>query len=122
MKYLFAIDFDNTIVKTPDYPHFTEPISETVNFIKELQKRDRFNWCLWTCRTGKELEDALRFCEKLQLYPDYINSNSMERVVRFGGESSKVSADCYIDERNYGGLKVHPIEFLDNYPFMAECQ
>ena len=115
MKYIFAIDFDNTIVKTPEYPKFTEPIPETVNFIRELQKRSNFSWCLWTCRTGKELEDALKYCEKLLLYPDYVNENSVERIIRFGGDSKKVSADCYIDDRNYGGLKVPPVSFLDEY-------
>lgn len=116
MKYIIAIDFDNTIVKTPEYPHFTEPIHETVNFIRELQKHANFNWCLWTCRTGKELQDAVKYCEKLLLFPDYINSNSMERVIKFGGESIKISCDCYIDDKNFGGLKVpDPETFFDEF-------
>ena len=61
---------------------------------------------LWTCRVGKELEEAVEFCKKggVEFYgvnenfDGEINSSKGEGVVR------KIDADIYIDDRNYGGL------------------
>lgn len=110
--YIAVIDFDMTIAVTK-YPVIIEPIKETVNFIKELQKRNNWVWVLWTARTGKTLEDALDWLHKNQLYPDFVNENVPYRIIKFGSDTRKVVGHVFIDDRNYGGLKVPPIEFLD---------
>jgi len=111
-KHLISIDFDNTIART-NYPIILEPIKETVDFIRALQKHSNaFMWVLNTCRQGKELEEAVEWLEKNQLYPDLVNENATANEIKFG-KSNKISALIYIDDRNYGGLKVPPISFLD---------
>lgn len=110
--FIAVIDFDRTIAKTV-YPTIIEPIEETVNFIRELQKRDSWIWILWTAREGKELDDALAWLESQQLYPDYVNDNALCLVSKFQNNPRKIIGDIIIDDLNYGGLKVPPIEFLD---------
>ena len=110
--YIAVIDFDMTIAVTK-YPVIIEPIKETIDFIKELQTRNNWVWVLWTARTGKELYDALDWLRKNQLYPDYVNENVPYRIIKFGSDTRKVVGHVNIDDRNYGGLKVPPIEFLD---------
>ena len=110
--FIAVIDFDMTIAKI-NYPNIIEPIEETVAFIKELQKRDNWVWVLWTARQGEELDIALKWLEKNQLYPDYVNENVPYRIIKFGSDTRKVVGHINIDDRNYGGLKVPPIEFLD---------
>ena len=55
---------------------------------------------LWTCRTGKLLQDAVGFCEALGIHPDAINENLPERIAAYGGDSRKVSADEYWDDKS----------------------
>lgn len=112
--YIAVIDFDNTIAKTK-YPTIIEPIDETVAFIQELQKRNNWVWVLWTARQGKELREALDWCNANQLYPDFVNENVPYRVIKYGSDTRKVVGNIFIDDLNYGGLKVPPIEFLDEY-------
>ena len=39
-------------------------------------------------------------------------------IMKFGGDSIKISADCYIDDKNYGGLKVpDPKTFFDEFEY-----
>lgn len=114
-KHLISIDFDNSIART-NYPTILEPIKETVDFIRALQKHSNaFMWVLNTCRQGKELEEAVEWLEKNQLYPDLVNENAVANEIKFG-KSDKISALIYIDDRNYGGLKVpDPKTFFDEF-------
>ena len=110
--YIAVIDFDMTIAKT-NYPTILEPIDETVTFIQELQKRNNWVWVLWTARQGKVLQEALDWCNAHQLYPDFVNENVPYRIIKFGSDTRKIVGHINIDDRNYGGLKVPPISFLD---------
>ena len=112
--YIAVIDFDMTIAKT-DYPIILAPIEETVTFIHELQKRNNWVWVLWTARQGKDLADALDWLHKNQMYPDFVNENVPYRIIKFGSDTRKVVGHINIDDRNYGGLKVPPVSFLDEY-------
>lgn len=112
--HIAVIDFDETIAHTK-YPTIIEPIPETVNFIHELQTRNNWCWVLWTARQGKELRDALDWCNKNQLYPDYVNENVPYRIIKYGSDTRKVVGSIYLEDRVYGGLKVPPIEFLDTF-------
>ena len=55
---------------------------------------------LWTCRTGKELEAALKWSSGHGIYFDAVNRNIPEIVESFGNdESRKIFAHEYIDDR-----------------------
>ena len=113
--YIAVIDFDGTIATT-DYPTIIRLKKSTANFIYALQKHDSWIWTLSTARTGKELQEALEFLEKNQLYPDLVNENHYSRILKYGSDSRKINGDVFIDNLNFGGLKVpDPETFFDEF-------
>ena len=96
-----AVDFDGTIVKHK-YPSIGKEIPFAIKTLKLFREKGH-TLILWTYRSGKELEKAVRFCEKRGLIFDAVNNN-------FEGEefdntySRKIYADVYIDDRNLLGI------------------
>ena len=96
-----AVDFDGTIVENR-YPKIGKPILFAIETLKKLQD-DGHHLILWTYRTGRELEEAVEFCNRRGIdfyavnksYPEEIFDNSLSR---------KIQADYFIDDRNIGGL------------------
>jgi hypothetical protein len=81
---IIAVDFDNTLAFTPDYPEIGDPNRELIKKIKFFQK-DGAKIMLFTSRSGKNLKDALEWCAKQGL--------------EFGEVVVKPRADIYIDDR-----------------------
>lgn len=94
---IIAVDFDGTLAVT-DYPKIIKPISEVIEFCK-LRQAKGDTIILWTCRHGKELDEAVKWCGKQGLFFDYINENPPDRVMVYGA-SRKVYADLYIDDHS----------------------
>lgn len=108
---IIAVDFDGTIVENA-YPSIGElrrgfSNNLLIEELKDLQKKGNFI-ILWTCRCGKELEDAVAFCNKFGLTFDSINDDLEEVKLHFNngmeewsksGKARKVFADVYIDDR-----------------------
>ena len=98
---IIAVDFDGTIVKHK-YPSIGKEIPFAIKTLKLLQQKGH-RIILWTYRSGKELEDAVKFCEKRGLTFHAVNND-------FDGEefdnlnSRKIYADIYIDDRNLLGI------------------
>lgn len=98
---IIAVDFDGTIVKHK-YPSIGEEIPFALKTLKLLQQNGH-KLILWTHRFGKELEEAVIFCEKRGLIFYAINNN-------YEGEefdntySRKIYADVFIDDRNLLGI------------------
>ena len=46
------------------------------------------------------LEEAVNFCREHGLYFDAVNENIPEVVALYGGDSRKVCADVYIDDKS----------------------
>lgn len=96
-----AVDFDGTIVENR-YPKIGKPVLFAIETLKKLQE-DGHHLILWTYRTGRELEEAVEFCNSRGIdfyavnksYPEEIYDNSLSR---------KIQADYFIDDRNIGGL------------------
>ena len=97
-KYTIAVDFDGVIVEE-FWPAMGPVITKTVNMIKKL-RADGHKVILWTCRTGKQLTDAVNFCRLYDLEFDAINQNLPETIEKYGGDSRKITADLYFDDRN----------------------
>ena len=95
---IIAVDFDGTLAIT-DYPKIIRPISSIVWFCRD-RKRLGDTLILWTCRHGKELDEAIEWCKQYDLEFDYVNENTPENVARWG-DCRKVYADIYIDDHNY---------------------
>lgn len=96
---IIAVDFDGTLCENK-YPQIGEPNELLIALILNRQKNgDKF--ILWTCRQGRYLSEAVRWCEERHLYFDAINKNLSERISSFGSDSRKVSADEYWDDKAY---------------------
>lgn len=94
---IIAVDFDGTLAVT-DYPKIIEPKVYVIKFCK-LMKNDGHTVILWTCRHGKELEEAVEWCKEQGLTFDYINENPPEKIPIYG-DSRKVYADLYLDDHS----------------------
>jgi len=96
-----AVDFDGTIVEHK-YPEIGKERMFAIDTIRKLQDHG-CQIILWTFRSGKELEDALKYCknEGLEFYA--VNKNYPEEVF---DEliSRKIDADIFIDDKNLGGI------------------
>lgn len=96
-----AVDFDGTIVENK-YPEIGKERPFALRTLRALQEKG-FLLILWTCRTGKDLEDAVEFCRKGGVTFYAVNAN-------YEGEefaedvSRKINADIFIDDHNYGTL------------------
>ena len=99
LKYkTIAVDFDGTLV-VDRHPEIGEPIFETINKLKEEQKKGAII-ILWTCRCGEALEEALRFCIQHNIHLDYVNKNIPDVINTFGGDTRKIFATEYWDDRS----------------------
>jgi len=98
---IIAVDFDGTIVEHR-YPAIGKELPFAFETIKALQKKQH-QIILWTYRTGKELEEALKFCKKKGVEFYAVNSSYPEEQYD-ENISRKINADLFIDDRNIGGL------------------
>lgn len=98
---IIAIDFDGTIVEQK-YPRVGREIPFATSTLKMLQEKGH-QLILWTYRSGKELNDAVEFCNSKGLGFYAINKNYPEEIFE-GNISRKIKADMYIDDMNFGGL------------------
>jgi len=73
-----------------------------IETLKELQ-RQQHQIILWTFRSGKELEEAVKYCAGRGLEFYAVKQNFPEEVFD-ETISRKVNADLFIDDRNLGGF------------------
>lgn len=95
-RRIVAVDFDGTLAKTR-FPVIIEPIQQTIRYCKQL-KKDGAILILYTCRKGKDLQDAVEWCRVQGLTFDYVNENTAENIADYG-ETRKIFAHEYIDDR-----------------------
>lgn len=96
---IIAVDFDGTLVEDK-YPEIGEPIQSVWDAIRQEQNRGS-KIILWTCRNGEALEKAVKFCsEEMRFHFDAINENLDEIKVLYGGDTRKVFASEYWDDKS----------------------
>ena len=99
---IVAVDFDGTIVEHA-YPIIGKERTNAIFYLKRLKfEFPEIQYILWTCREGKQLEDAVDWCKHKGVSFDAVNSN----IVDFGSTLavSKIYADIYVDDRNLEGI------------------
>ena len=94
---IYAVDFDGTLCENI-WPNIGEPKSDVIYMLKKLRKEGN-KLILWTCREGPLLDEAVRWCEDKGLYFDAVNDNLEGHKELFGGNSRKILADYYIDDK-----------------------
>ncbi len=96
-----AVDFDGTIVEN-EYPAVGKPMLFAFETLKELQQRG-FVLILWTVRTGKLLDEAVKFCRQNGVEFYAVNRNHPEEQPD-DDTPRKLDVDIFIDDRNLGGF------------------
>ncbi len=94
---IIAVDFDGTLSLGVRWPEVGEPNERLINYLKK-EKAAGTRIILWTCRHGEALDAAVAWCAEQGLEFDTINENLPE-LIELWGETRKVSADMYIDDR-----------------------
>lgn len=97
-RRIIAVDFDGTLCEEK-WPEIGEPNEEIIHYLKKRQT-DGDKLILWTCRVGEKLERAVRWSMDHGLRFDAVNENLPEVLEWMGGDSRKIFADEYIDDRN----------------------
>lgn len=96
---IFAVDFDGTLCKDR-WPEIGEPNERLIHFLKAArQMGDKV--ILNTLREETDLVEAVEWCRKQGLEFDAVNDNLPELKEKWGNNPRKISADYYIDDRNY---------------------
>jgi hydroxymethylpyrimidine pyrophosphatase-like HAD family hydrolase len=107
---VLAVDFDGTLATygSGQWPTIGKPKKEVIDRVKEY-KANNWQIILWTCRSGKYLEEAVDWCKNLGLEFDAVNKNTeviAEREATNQGVSSseelspKIYATFYLDDKN----------------------
>lgn len=94
---IYAVDFDKTI-SMAKWPEVGEPNIEVIELLLK-KKAAGCRLILNTCRTGKPLEDALKFCNEYGLRFDAVNENLPELIEAYKEDARKISADYYLDDK-----------------------
>lgn len=97
MRKVIAVDFDGTLC-TRNWPGIGEPNTELISQLAEEQKSGAAV-ILFTCREGKLLREAVKWSREQGLTFDAVNDNLKERIRAYKGNSRKISADVYVDDR-----------------------
>lgn len=95
---IIAVDFDGTLCKNC-WPEIGEANWRLIRWLAE-QRRKGDKVILWTCRTGEMLDKAVMWCLDNGLRFDAVNANLPERIMQYGNDCRKVSADLYLDDRS----------------------
>ncbi|MDD2420145.1 MAG: hypothetical protein PHV91_08945 [Bacteroidales bacterium] len=96
-----AVDFDGTIVQHR-YPKIGEEIPFAIDSLKLIQKELKHHLILWTVREGELLEEAVEYCKQRGLSFYAVNKNHPDDPA--AGAPTKLMADMFIDDRNFGGV------------------
>ena len=95
---IIAVDFDGCLC-SDKWPEIGEPCLPVINELLIRQKNGA-KLILWTCRVGERLDAAVRWCAKHGLQFDAVNDNLKEIKEKFGGDTRKVYATEYWDDKN----------------------
>lgn len=101
-KKIIAVDFDGTLC-TNAYPRIGIAREAIIQSVKDA-KADGCAIILWTCRTGKELQEAIQWSAEHGVVFDAINSNLPSHIAKYGEDSRKIFAHVYLDDRAYRRL------------------
>lgn len=97
MNRIIAVDFDGTLCCNA-WPEIGEENEAVLDYVKH-QQRTGAKLILWTNRAGDRLEKAVAWCAERGLVFDAVNENLPEIIQRFGGDTRKVFADEYLDDK-----------------------
>lgn len=110
---IIAVDFDGCLV-TNRYPEIGKPIEKNIAKLKEEQAKG-VKTILWTNRRDAFLEQAVAFCNEHGIHLDAVNANLPEIIEAFGGDTRKIFANEYWDDRAVPMSEQDIGDFSDGY-------
>lgn len=94
---IIAVDFDGTLAEN-EFPEIGRPIPSVISkLLFEQSKGTKI--ILWTCRRDEALYEAVEWCESRGIYFDTVNENLPEIIEELGGDTRKIFATEYWDDR-----------------------
>ena len=93
---IYAVDFDGTLCESR-WPGIGAPNTKLIEHLIKRQKEGA-KIILWTCRVEDRLQEAVNWCAEHGLIFDAVNDNLPENVEKYGYNSRKIYANCYIDD------------------------
>ena len=99
-----AIDFDGTISTEPHMGKELKLHPYCKEVLTELRK-EGVTFILWTCRTGKYLDEAVKFLAENEMFHLFTTVNNQLPEIEelyHPDVARKVGADFYYDDRNLG--------------------
>lgn len=101
VKYNYiAVDFDGTLCSISGKQRLVHKL--VLLYIKYHQKKGTII-ILNTLRKGAILQAALKWLKEKEFTPNLVNENC-QRLIAKWGDSRKIAADLYIDDRNIGPI------------------
>lgn len=94
---IIAVDFDGVLCENK-WPDIGEPNFEIISYLL-AEKIKGTKLIFWSCRSKDSLKKALDWCEEKGLTFDAVNENLPEPIEAFGGDTRKIYADEYIDDK-----------------------
>lgn len=102
---IYAVDFDGTL-SLGRFPDVGDPNENLFRFlIAEKERGARL--ILYTCRTGDDLAVAVEYCRDHGLEFEFVNENLPELIELYGGDTRKINADFYIDDKAVNPIAGH---------------
>lgn len=99
---IIAVDFDGVLNATA-YPNVGEAIPGAIESMQKLHSLGH-TLIIWTCRAGKELQEAIEWLIANEIPFVGVNCNTLDRIKQYSNDSRKISADLYIDDCIVGGF------------------
>jgi len=96
-----AVDFDGVIVEDR-YPDIGTLMPNALEGLEKLS--EQYEIIIWTCRVGERLREVIWILKELGVKYYAINTNHTFKVDKYGSDTRKLSADLYIDDKNFGGF------------------
>ena len=98
MGKVIAVDFDGTLCEDT-FPQIGKPIYEVINALL-IEQRKGAKIILWTCRRDERLVEAVKWCSEHGIHLDAINQNLPDNIKLYGGDTRKICADEYWDDKS----------------------
>ena len=96
---IIAVDFDGYLTYKDNYPNIKYARIDRIAKLRLLRSKGH-KLILWTCRSGKYLDDAVNFCKNFGLEFDAVNDNLEDCIEKYNNNCRKVFADIYLDDKN----------------------
>lgn len=90
---IIAVDFDGTLYANG------QPNMALICDLRAKQAQGHII-ILWTCRTGRRLNEAVKILRQNGFMPNYVNQNAPQAVAMLKADPRKIYADIYIDDKS----------------------